>query len=96
MSLPSPGARRVRVAAPVVAVVAIALLVAVLAQDAPTRNPRVPAVSPASTPPAAPGSTSDRPDVLVVLTDDQRTDTVALMPQVQRLLAEKGTSFARA
>jgi arylsulfatase A-like enzyme len=44
----------------------------------------------------APGDRPDRPDVLVVLTDDQRSDSLARMPRVQSLLVEKGTTFIRA
>jgi N-acetylglucosamine-6-sulfatase len=34
-----------------------------------------------------------RPNILVVMTDDMAASDVALMPNVQRLLADKGTSF---
>src|SRR2546423_1636504 len=37
-----------------------------------------------------------RPNILVVMTDDQALADVAKMPNVQRLLADKGTSFADA
>lgn len=37
-----------------------------------------------------------RPDVLLVVTDDQRQDTVRHMPRVQRLLVDRGTTFTRA
>jgi arylsulfatase A-like enzyme len=37
-----------------------------------------------------------RPNVVIVLTDDQRTDSLARMPRVQRLLADKGTWFPNA
>lgn len=107
------GARRLRVALPVATLLALALLVASPADDAPpgTAEPppaasRPPSGSPILSPtiaiptavPAAipTASSGDRPDVVVILTDDQRTDTLALMPQVQRLLAAKGSSFARA
>jgi N-acetylglucosamine-6-sulfatase len=36
------------------------------------------------------------PDVVVVLTDDQPARTLAGMPQVQRLLVERGTTFGNA
>jgi len=38
----------------------------------------------------------DRPNLVVVLTDDQRVETLAGMPQVQALLADRGTTFSRA
>jgi arylsulfatase A-like enzyme len=37
-----------------------------------------------------------RPNILVVMTDDQALADVALMPNVKRLLAEQGTTFADA
>ena len=37
-----------------------------------------------------------RPNILVVMTDDMATTDLALMPNVQRLLAKQGTTFADA
>ena len=37
-----------------------------------------------------------QPDVVLVLTDDQRTDTLLAMPSVRRLLVNRGTRFADA
>ena len=37
-----------------------------------------------------------KPDVVVILTDDQRTDTLLSMPSVRRLLVDKGTRFTDA
>jgi N-acetylglucosamine-6-sulfatase len=37
-----------------------------------------------------------RPNILVVMTDDMASTDVALMPKVQRLLGDKGTTFADA
>src|SRR5437588_10755459 len=37
-----------------------------------------------------------RPNILVVMTDDQALDDVQQMPNVERLLARRGTSFADA
>jgi N-acetylglucosamine-6-sulfatase len=37
-----------------------------------------------------------RPNILVVMTDDMAASDVALMPHVQKLLADKGTTFADA
>lgn len=38
----------------------------------------------------------ERPNVVVILTDDQRRDTMRFMPQVQRLLVEQGTRYTKA
>jgi N-acetylglucosamine-6-sulfatase len=37
-----------------------------------------------------------RPDVVVILTDDQRTDSLMAMPNVRRLLVDRGTRFSEA
>ena len=36
---------------------------------------------------------SDRPSFVVIMTDDQRMETLSKMPQTQKLLADKGTTF---
>lgn len=46
--------------------------------------------------PAGAGARDGRPNILVVMTDDQATADVAKMPNVRRLLAAKGTTFADA
>ena len=38
---------------------------------------------------------ADAPSVVVVMTDDQRTDELTVMPRVRRLLARRGTTFTR-
>jgi N-acetylglucosamine-6-sulfatase len=38
---------------------------------------------------------SDKPNIVFVLTDDQRTGDLAHMPNVQRLLVQQGTTFKR-
>lgn len=38
----------------------------------------------------------NRPNIILILTDDQRADTVQYMPQVQKLLAARGMSFTQA
>ncbi len=53
------------------------------------------AASPAQGRPASAGSGS-RPNILVVMTDDMSATDLKLMPNVQRLLAAKGTTFADA
>ena len=40
--------------------------------------------------------TRTNPDVVVILTDDQRTDTLLSMPSVRRLLVDRGTRFTEA
>ena len=42
------------------------------------------------------GRTSDRPDILLVITDDQRSDTLDLMPLVQQRIVDRGMTFANA
>jgi N-acetylglucosamine-6-sulfatase len=46
--------------------------------------------------PAASGAHAgqDRPNIILILTDDQRWDTLSAMPNVQRLLAGHGVTFA--
>lgn len=38
----------------------------------------------------------DRPNVVVVMTDDQRADSISLMPKLSRTLVAKGTTFTNA
>jgi N-acetylglucosamine-6-sulfatase len=45
---------------------------------------------------SAGGGTGGRPNILVVMTDDMATSDLELMPNVQRLLVQKGTTFADA
>ena len=72
----------VRTRLPRVTVMALALVVAVGAASAQAR-------------PAGAGQ-DGRPNILVVMTDDMAAADVAHMPNVQRLLAAQGTSFANA
>jgi arylsulfatase A-like enzyme len=44
--------------------------------------------------PAGAAAQSGRPNIVVVLTDDQRWDTLATMPTVHRELVQKGVTFA--
>ena len=53
------------------------------------------AAAPAQARPAAEGNDA-RPNILVVMTDDMSATDVKLMPNVRRLLAAKGTTFADA
>jgi len=51
-------------------------------------------------PPKSPGTasvaTTTRPNIVVILTDDQRFDTLWAMPQVHALLADHGVTFTNA
>lgn len=42
------------------------------------------------------GSRPDRPNILVILTDDQRIETLSAMREVQNLFVDRGTRFTRA
>lgn len=37
-----------------------------------------------------------KPNIILIVTDDQNAETLAFMPNVQRLLIKGGTSFAQA
>ena len=64
--------------------VAVALLACALAGPAAAaKNPRRSVV----------GQADDRPNVLLIVTDDQRWDTLWAMPNVQHLLVRKGVTF---
>lgn len=41
-------------------------------------------------------ATSERPNILLIVTDDQRADTMSVMPVTRRLFGRRGTRFARA
>lgn len=42
------------------------------------------------------GQTSDRPNIVLIVTDDQRLDSLTKMPEVQRLLVRRGMTFDQA
>jgi N-acetylglucosamine-6-sulfatase len=44
---------------------------------------------------AGPGSEDDRPNVVVLMTDDQTLESMRVMGGVRRMLAERGTTFTR-
>jgi N-acetylglucosamine-6-sulfatase len=67
-----------------------ALVLSALAVGSPAE---VAAAGPTSPPAAQPAT---RPNVVLILTDDQRFDTLSGMPNVQRLLAQQGTTYTRA
>lgn len=80
---------------PVLVTVAAALLLGALGTGAASGAPGDPS-QPDPTPSPAPAPVDPRPDVVVVLTDDQRPETLAWMPEVQRLLVERGTTYRQA
>lgn len=65
-----------------------------LGGQAPSADPGADTRSPAVAPVAQ--SRDERPDIVLVVTDDQRAETLRSMPKVQRLLVSKGTKFSHA
>src|SRR5690349_20660448 len=59
--------------------IAVAMLAALAASSASARDT---------------GAAAARPNVVVILSDDQRADTLAQMPNVRNLLAAHGVTFA--
>jgi N-acetylglucosamine-6-sulfatase len=49
-----------------------------------------------TTPEAAHAQTPGRPNIVLIVTDDQRYDTLHVMPEVQRLLMRRGITLRRA
>ena len=47
-------------------------------------------------PRAARAQTPGPPNIILILTDDQRFDTLKVMPEVRRLLVERGMTLRRA
>ncbi len=43
---------------------------------------------------AAPASAAERPNVVVVMTDDQTVESMRVMPKVQKLIGDEGVTFA--
>lgn len=52
------------------------------------------AAAPSGSSPAGQDAEDDRPNVLVILTDDLATGDLAVMPHLRELLTERGTSFS--
>jgi N-acetylglucosamine-6-sulfatase len=52
-------------------------------------------VASSSTSPRTPAGANTRPNVVLIVTDDQRWDELENMPNVQSLLAEKGVTYTR-
>ena len=46
--------------------------------------------------PKSASARAEEPNVLIIVTDDQRPDTMRFMPQTRRLFGEKGVAFERA
>jgi arylsulfatase A-like enzyme len=83
-----PSARRLGLVVPAV------LALAALALGTPVEVAAAPA--PSTTPPPPVTTPATKPNVVLILTDDQRFDTLSGMPNVQRLLAAQGTTYTRA
>jgi arylsulfatase A-like enzyme len=83
-----PSARRLGLVVPAV------LVLAALALGTPVEVGAAPALSTATPPPVTAPAT--KPNVVLILTDDQRFDTLSGMPNVRRLLAAQGTTYTRA
>jgi N-acetylglucosamine-6-sulfatase len=66
----------------------LAVVIAALIAAAPAAHP-----DPAAAVPAAAAAGTDRPDIVLILTDDQRFDTLWAMPTVQSELVAKGIEF---
>ncbi len=83
-----PSARRLGLLVPAI------LVLAALALGTPLDVAAAPAPSTAAAPPVTTPAT--KPNVVLILTDDQRFDTLSGMPNVKRLLAAQGTTYTRA
>ena len=83
-----PSARRLGLVVPAIVVLAA------LALGTPVEVAAAPAPSTATAPPVTTPAT--KPNVVLILTDDQRFDTLSVMPNVKRLLAAQGTTYTRA
>jgi arylsulfatase A-like enzyme len=88
-----------RVVRAALAPVAVLVVAGVLAVASGTLGPAQPVHREATlspVPPPAGLADVDLPNIVVVMTDDQRAETLAGMPMVQILLADHGTTFSRA
>src|SRR6266536_1092466 len=76
-----------RLTGPGILSLALAAIVATTVTDAPARAGPLP---PFST------RTSEPPSIVLIVTDDQRWDTLSAMPNVERLLVDQGVTFENA
>lgn len=66
---------------------------AIVSMASPSPEGRAPSRSDAAD---NPGENNDRPNILVIVTDDQRWDSLATMPKTRRWFGRGGTRFTRA
>jgi N-acetylglucosamine-6-sulfatase len=71
-------------------VVAVAAVAALVAPGPPPAAPAPRATA------ASPAELADRPNIVLILTDDMRRDELRLMPNVRRLLVRRGTTYSHA
>ncbi len=71
----------------------VALVLSVLALGSPAEVAAAPGDVPPAPPVTAPAT---RPNVVVILTDDQRADSLPSMPNVDALLRQQGTTYTNA
>jgi N-acetylglucosamine-6-sulfatase len=95
--MPRTACGRPRVRRAVLLLLAATLVLAVActggrAREAPSSDP----TDPSGPTVGATGPDGERPNIVLVLTDDQRWDSLAEMPSVQRLLVAHGTTFTNA
>jgi arylsulfatase A-like enzyme len=74
-------------------VVSIGGLPSLVARSTPTPTSSIGPWSPVPTRSVAPSSAVGQPNIVLILTDDQRADTLRYMPIVRRLLVDEGVAF---
>ena len=84
----STSVRRRRIALPLLGLLVLALVAAIFPGSAPRRATAV-----VSSAPVAPSVGHSRPNIIVVMADDMRTDDLRFMPSVRRLLVGRGLNF---
>ncbi|MGH8938497.1 MAG: sulfatase-like hydrolase/transferase, partial [Actinomycetes bacterium] len=91
-------AGRPAIAGAVVTVLAALLVAADVGVAAPADRPASQTPPPSSPPVTRPPAELPElpPNVVVIVTDDQRRDSMQYMPQVQRLLVDRGTRYTQA
>src|SRR5689334_12190627 len=86
-STPASLERR-RIALPLLGLLVLAVVAALATGATPRRATAV-----VSSAPVAPSAGHSRPNIVVVMADDMRTDDLRFMPQVRRLLVGRGLNF---